>query len=107
MKSVCANEQDSIIKIKVKLLEKVKKLGGKERRKQAAKIFDLFDNLPDFKNIKLVDVKCKKCTYPDCDHAQSMVDLLDEISTAKAEDVTTQAERNQYIKKLFRKKCAP
>jgi len=106
MKVICTNEQNTVIKIKVKLLDKIKSLKGKERRKASDKIFAIFDTLPDFKEVKLVDVKCKKCTYPECDHAKNMVDLLGKVSEAKAEDVEAHAKRSKYINKLFKKKCS-
>ena len=106
MKVICSKEQDNLIKIKVKLLEKVKALKGKERRKQSQKIFKYFDSLPDFKTVDLIDIKCKKCTFPDCDHSKSMIDLLEEISEANAEDTTIKLQRSKYINKLFKEKCS-
>ncbi|MBF0446858.1 MAG: hypothetical protein HQL67_01515 [Magnetococcales bacterium] len=107
MKKICAKEQDNLIKIKVKLLEKVKNLTASKRKKVSQEIFSIFDSLPDFKNVKLVDVKCKNCTFPKCDHAQSLVSLLDEVSESKAEDVSQKIERNKYVAKLFQQQCKP
>lgn len=72
---LCKNEQDALLELKVKIMTMCQECYLAGNVKRTFQLMEIFDHLPAVTVDNQVDVKCRSCTFPDCELAQNLARL--------------------------------